>query len=304
MIHTLSDHGGMVTKEHPEGRPLAPKTVRHLGTLLFTALAEADRLGVLKIPHPMANKRVKLPKLVKRKPPVIEKEKLKALFDRARSTRLFPFIVLAAATGCRRGELLAAVWGDVNEATGELSISKSLEQTKAGGLRVKSTKSGEPRKFVVPEAALAVLAEHRAQQDEDKKMFGSDYKDSGLIFCQPTGEFYSPDRQGARTKELMLAVGLEGVSLHSLRHTFAAELLSDGVPLAVVSERLGHADQNITLSIYSHCIPADSRAAAKVWNDSMADVLEGSKKAGEERSTAKYCTEGTEKRLFVAKKTG
>jgi hypothetical protein len=46
------------------------------------------------------------------------------------------------------------------------------------------------------------------------------------------------------------------------------------------------------------------RAAAKVWNDSMAGVLAGSKKAGEERSTAKYCTEGTEKGLCVAKKIG
>jgi integrase len=304
MIHTLSDHGGMITKEYPAGRPLAPKTVRHLGTLLYTALAEADRLGILKIRHPMANKRVRLPKLVKRDPPVIEKSKLKALFDRARTTRLYPFIVLAAGTGCRRGELLAVQWADVNENTSEITISKSLEQTKAGGLRVKSTKSEKPRKFVVPEAALEVLAEHRLQQDEDKRMFGSDYQDHGLIFCQPHGAYYSPDREGARVKELMVAVGLKGVSLHSLRHTFATELLSDGVPLAVVSERLGHADQNITLSIYSHAIPADSRAAAKVWNDSMADVLEGSKKAGEERSTAKYCTEGTEKRLFVAKKTG
>ncbi len=80
----------------------------------------------------MANKRVKLPKLVKRKPPVVEKDKLKALLVRARSTRLFPFIVLAAATGCRRGELLALQWADLNDGTGELSVSKSLEQTKAG----------------------------------------------------------------------------------------------------------------------------------------------------------------------------
>ena len=35
VIHTLQDHGGMVTKEHAEGRPLAAKTVRHIGTLLL-----------------------------------------------------------------------------------------------------------------------------------------------------------------------------------------------------------------------------------------------------------------------------
>jgi integrase len=48
--------------------------------------------------------------------------------------------------------------------------------------------------------------------------------------------------------------------------------LSKGVPIAVVSERLGHADQNITLSIYSHALPADTKAAAKIWNDAMVDV--------------------------------
>lgn len=67
--------------------------------------------------------------------------------------------------------------------------------------------------------------------------------------------------------------GLHGVNLHSLRHSHASILLSKGVPAAVVSERLGHADQNITLCIYSHALPADTHAAAKIWNDSMAEVV-------------------------------
>jgi hypothetical protein len=99
------------------------------------------------------------------------------------------------------------------------------------------------------------------------------YDDHNLIFCQPGGAYYSPDRLGARVVELMRKGGLEGVSLHSLRHSHATILVSDGVPVAVDSERLGHADQNITLSLYSHALPADTRAAAKIWNDSMADVI-------------------------------
>ena len=71
----------------------------------------------------------------------------------------------------------------------------------------------------------------------------------------------------------MRSAGLQGVSLHSLRHSHASILLSKGVPAAVVSQRLGHADQNITLSIYSHALPADTRAAAKIWNDSMAEAI-------------------------------
>jgi hypothetical protein len=35
-IHHLQDHGGRRTESEPDGRPLAPKTVRHIGTLLYT----------------------------------------------------------------------------------------------------------------------------------------------------------------------------------------------------------------------------------------------------------------------------
>ena len=92
---------------------------------------------------------------------------------------------------------------------------------------------------------------------------------------------------------MMRKVGLKDVSLHSLRHSHASSLLSNGVPIAVVSERLGHADQNITLSIYSHALPADTRAAAKVWNDAMADVIsEARKKPGAKRRLANVCTGG------------
>ena len=271
-IHRLHDHGGQRTKAQPLGKPLAPKTVRHIGTLLYTALSDAERLDMLK-KHPMANKRVLLPKLPKRKPPVLDEEKIRMLFERARKTRLYPFIVMAAATGCRRGELLALQWPDLNFETGELTISKSLEQTRAGGLRVKSTKSEEPRELGVPEWAIAVLKVHRAEQQRDRALFGAGYAGHDLIFCQPNGQYYSPDRLGARVVELMRKVGLQGVSLHSLRHSHASILLSKGVPAAVVAERLGHSDQNITLSIYSHALPADSRAAAKVWNNAIAEVV-------------------------------
>jgi len=79
---------------------------------------------------------------------------------------------------------------------------------------VKSTKSGKDRKFVLPAAAVAVLEEQRDEQENDKRLYGSDYHDHGLVFCQPNGDYYSPDRMGARVKEMMVKVGLEGVSLH------------------------------------------------------------------------------------------
>jgi integrase len=52
--------------------------------------------------------------------------------------------------------------------------------------------------------------------------------------------------------------------LHDLRHTHAALLLRNGVPVKVVSERLGHAKAMITLGVYAHVTPGtQGEAAAK-----------------------------------------
>ncbi|MDP9054829.1 MAG: site-specific integrase, partial [Acidobacteriota bacterium] len=165
----------------------------------------------------------------KKAPRVVEKDGVKKLLERAQQTRLYPFIMLGLATGARRGELLALQWADIDFETGIMNVTKSLEHTKAG-LRVKSTKSEKPRRFAIPAAALSVLEAHRQEQKNDRAMFGADYDEHNLIFCRPEGGYYSPDRMGARTVELMKKAGLGGVSLHSLRHTHASELLSAGVP--------------------------------------------------------------------------
>jgi len=62
---------------------------------------------------------------------------------------------IAAALGCRRGELLAVRWSDI--ADGRVMISRSLSQTKKG-LEFKSTKTGEERLIALPASALDTLA--------------------------------------------------------------------------------------------------------------------------------------------------
>jgi integrase len=270
-VNRLKIRGGAITTDHPQGRPLSAKTVRSIATLLYTCLGDAARLEHIAT-NPMGDKRIKLPKRPKANPAVMDAASLGAVFKAAEGTRLYPFVVTAGCSGCRRGELLALTWADVDFEKSTLLISKSLEQTRAG-LRVKSTKSEEPRLIGVDDFALEVLASHRKDLEQDKLNFGHDYQDNGLVFSAPNGAFLSPDRVGARVKEVLLKAGLPGFSLHSLRHSHASVLLGEGVPIAVVSERLGHADQNITLSVYSHSLPTDVKAASKVWRNALADVI-------------------------------
>ncbi len=114
-MNSLHDAGGRITPEFPNGRPLSAKTVRHIGYLVHGCLQTAVLWGEI-ASNPMD--RVELPALVKVKPHVLDRKKMEALMSAAGGTRLFPLIMLAAATGCRRGELLALTWADVNFETG------------------------------------------------------------------------------------------------------------------------------------------------------------------------------------------
>jgi len=49
---------------------------------------------------------------------------------------------------------------------------------------------------------------------------------------------------------------------HSLRHAAATLLMSQGVPVKVASEMLGHADITTTLRTYSHVLPGMQQQAA------------------------------------------
>ena len=61
----------------------------------------------------------------------------------------------------------------------------------------------------------------------------------------------------------------KGASLHVLRHSHASLLLSEGVDLATVSERMGHSSVRTTADIYSHAIRGKDQAAAQTWDDIM-----------------------------------
>jgi integrase len=271
-VNALQLRGGVPTQTFPKGRPLSPKRSHAAASLLYSCLADAVRLEHLPM-NPMADRRVRLPKRVKKEPAALDAAMFRKLLDVVRGTRLYPFVVVSGASGCRRGELCALQWPDINFDTGVVTISKSLEQTRMHGLRVKSTKNGKTRYIGLDEAELDALRDHHARQRQDKAAFGADYHDDGRVFCQPNGDFYSPMQVGARVKEALIKAGLPGFRLHSLRHSHASVLLSQGTPIPVVSERLGHADSTITLGIYSHALPADHRAATKAWRNALAEVV-------------------------------
>jgi integrase len=92
---------------------------------------------------------------------------------------------------------------------------------------------------------------------------GAGYHDEGYVFCHPDGRPYHPERFFREFKRMIERHQLDRIRLHDLRHTWATLALKAGIPLKVVSERLGHATTAITADIYSHVTPGMQSDAAE-----------------------------------------
>jgi integrase len=242
---------------------LSSKSVREVASVLSVALNKAFKLGLINV-NPLL--RVELPKIERAEEArSLVPGEVQRLREVCRGDWTFWLIELALATGCRRGELLALTWADVDYIASKLKISKSLEQTRKGGLRVKPPKSGKTRRIRIGMTAITTLRFLQEQQDEFRRLCGADYKNLGLVFCQLDGSHLEPDLVSQVIVRRLKKAGINNASLHTLRHTHASILLSKGVPLTAVSKRLGHADVNITARIYSHALPDDDDRAAAAW---------------------------------------
>ena len=247
---------------------LSVKTVLHVAGIINVTLNKAFKLGLVPV-NPML--RVELPSIERKDARSLDQKEIQLLRQACQGDWTFTLIELALACGARRGELLALTWADVDWLTRSLGIDKSLEQTRAG-VRVKRPKNGRARVFRIPQSAIAALEFHRIQQQEAKRLFGPDYQDLDLIFCEPNGVFLKPHLVSQTISRRLKKAGIKNASFHSQRHSHASNLLSLGVPLPAVSARLGHSDTNVTARVYSHALPDDDDRAADAWEKLVSKV--------------------------------
>jgi integrase len=261
----LLEEGGHFRKTG-KSRPLSAKSVRSIAGVVSSAFGRAVKWGLVPA-NPVSASEPPIPK--RRSGIALTPAQQKLLIDSASGCWcLAPFLELAAATGARRGEVLALRWSDIQGDA--VSVSRSLSQTRAG-LKFKETKNRSERLVVLPESAIAALATHRTAQDELRAQFGPTYRaDLNLIFTEPDGSPLRPNSISSSVSALFKKLKIpkpKGASLHLLRHSHGSHLLAAGMELPAVSERLGHSSVLVTATVYSHRITGRDREAAKKWEE-------------------------------------
>jgi integrase len=233
------------------GHPVSAVTAGHVRATLRSALAAAERdhLGTRN-----AARDARPPLMPHRDVTYLDAADVRRLLEATRDTEFGPLWAVAVSTGLRRGELLGLRWADVVD--GKLTVRRSVGRTASGGWAAGNVKSATSRRTIpLPAMATEALFRQRTRQDELRKLAGPAWAETGLIFTDEAGRGLLPERVShAFTKARTLA-GIPAVRLHDLRHSAATLLLGAGVPMAVISEWLGHGDIGTTARYYAAVTP-------------------------------------------------
>src|SRR5208283_4781047 len=197
-------------------------------------------------------------------PPGIDDVRAALAASREADIELWCWLQVAVASGARRGEVCALRWCDVDLDKRFVRIERSVSATAGAGVVIKSTKTGKPRVVSLTTQAVEALVERKAQAVRTAAAAGRDLEESDLVFAiDQFGERpWRPDMVTGRWTRLRKEIGLSHVRIHGLRHFVATELLTAGIDLRTVANRLGHARTSTTLDIYWAWVPARDRDAA------------------------------------------
>ena len=181
------------------------------------------------------------------------------------------YSVLLALTfygGVRLSEALGIMWDDIDFETGKINIHQQLCYDRAGLRHKNRVYIGPPkehdREFDAAPQLLAILKEWKEEQEQNKKFYGRAYcnkeeldneiigkkvKGADFVLRREDGRIITTYEAGHFRERLQKNV-FEDAHFHGMRRTLVTKLVDGGVPLAVVSEFIGHADTRTTEYYY------------------------------------------------------
>ncbi len=256
-----------------DGKTLKPATIQRYYVVLQSILHNAYRLELIPS-NPADSAKIKLPSIGEQKTEIYDKQELAQMLSALENEplQLQCLIHLALITGCRRGELVALEWSDIDFDSGIITVSKSAFIRKGQPAGIKDTKSHKTRRVSVSPYCLAMLKQLYNEQCEKRLQLGTAWSGDNWVFIQNNGAMMYPSSPTLIFSDFLKRHNLPHKKFHALRHTSATLSLISGVNIKTVSSRLGHSQMKTT-DRYVHAI----EEADKQASDLIGTVLQSLK---------------------------
>lgn len=184
----------------------------------------------------------------------------------AAKDRLYPLWHLTANTGMRRSELLGLRWESVDFEKGSLvawerSVMVGSQMIWGSGGKTDNA----PRTIKLDAGTVEVLKRWKETQSFEAMVVGSTYR-TDLVFTGVKGGPLHGDRVGDAWTQAVRESGVKTLMFKGLRSTHCSILIGNGVPVKVVSKRLGHGSEAFTMRVYQALLPGSDEGAADLFS--------------------------------------
>ena len=261
---------------------LAAKTVYEIHLVIRGCLADAVRRGLLTRNVALLARSPRLKAIPRTEAQSWTEAQLRQFLRAAAGHRLFPPLWLAAMTGMRRNEVLGLKWDDIDFTKRRLALNRGLVAIGYDVHQTRGKTRTSRRSIDLDTTTLDVLAGWRAFQHATFAAVGLDHHD-GWVFTDGDGQPVHPHALSQAFDRVARRACVPIIRLHDLRHTHGSLLIKEGVPVKVVSERLGHANIAFTIETYQHVLPGMQADAATIYERLATPVPPGVTKSVERR---------------------
>lgn len=186
-------------------------------------------------------------------PDVLTPEEARALISKLKQPWL-ALVLLDAATGLRRSEVMALQWGDLDFEKAEMNVVRGIVHQVVGEVKTEASQKPVPMTPVL----AAVLSDWKAQAKYSRPVdwvFASD-RMKGTQPLWPDTLLKNHIRPAAVEAGIQKRIGF-----HTFRHSLATWLKANGEDIKTVQELLRHANPGITMAIYAQAVTPAKRAA-------------------------------------------
>jgi len=131
-----------------------------------------------------------------------------------------------------------------------------------GKLSASAPKTARSRRIVpLHPGIVAILKHHKVTQNEERLRVGDQWQGSGLVFCTELGGPVEPRNLLRVIETAAERAGVDGIGVHTLRHSAAVAWLESGTHIKAVADLLGHSSIAVTGDVYGHTSDHTARAA-------------------------------------------
>ncbi len=156
-------------------------------------------------------------------------------------------IYIALKTGARFSEIIGITEEDIDFKNAILNIDKTWDY-KFGKKFIPTKNLSSIRQVLVDQEFLVIMQQYLEWMKKHEVQI-----DSGAILVAEKVKIYNSTINSV-LKNLFLAIDIEPISIHKLRHTQASILIAQKISLQVIAKRLGHNDTTMIQQTYGHLL--------------------------------------------------